>query len=143
MAKITSSHNITPSTVRPVLTGPQSEAMQRIVRAQRRTINTAKIKAPVDTGIMRNAHRAEPIRIEGTMIRSAITVQTDYAAAVHDGSKPHLIKPRTKRALSWKGAGGRAFATVVHHPGARPRPWLLNAAQAEATAQGFTVTPGS
>jgi hypothetical protein len=49
-----------------------------------------------------------------------------HAAAVNDGSRPHVIRPRRARALHWMtlaavGAGSRGkrghFAAEVHHPG--------------------------
>ena len=43
------------------------------------------------------------------------------------GTRAHEIKARRGRVLR---AGGAVFARVVHHPGARPRPWLLPALEA-------------
>lgn len=51
-----------------------------------------------------------------------------YAAAHEFGAKtaPHVIKPRVKEALKFKGRGGDQFAKVVHHPGSNipARPFL-------------------
>lgn len=65
-----------------------------------------------------------------------------YAAYVELGTKPHVIRPRTKGMLSWtegkrlsgrnrtgKGAGRRFFAKVVHHPGTKAQPFLVPAAR--------------
>jgi hypothetical protein len=50
-----------------------------------------------------------------------------YADMVHEGTRPHVILPRTKRVLRWVGDDGRVhFARVVHHPGARPNHYLTD-----------------
>jgi phage virion morphogenesis protein len=44
-----------------------------------------------------------------------------YAAAMNNGSRPHEIKPRTKKALAF---GGKVFKRVKH-PGTAPRPFYV------------------
>ena len=51
-----------------------------------------------------------------------------YARFVHDGARPHVITPDTKRALRWLVAGGFAFAKSVNHPGYGGDAWLRRAA---------------
>lgn len=51
-----------------------------------------------------------------------------YARFVHDGARPHVITPDTKRALRWPVAGGFAFAKSVNHPGYGGDAWLRRAA---------------
>lgn len=65
-----------------------------------------------------------------------------YAAAVHDGSRPHEIRAVNKKTLKFSpstpntaaGSGGGRTSTgqfvypkVVHHPGTKPRPFLRQA----------------
>lgn len=40
-----------------------------------------------------------------------------YAEFVVFGSRPHIIKPKNKKALRWAGGGGFIFAKFVRHPG--------------------------
>jgi hypothetical protein len=35
----------------------------------------------------------------------------------HDGTAPHVIRPRTKKMLRFPSGGAVVFARVVHHPG--------------------------
>lgn len=42
----------------------------------------------------------------------------------HEGSKPHIIKPRYKKALRYKQHGKIVFASVVKHPGTKPNKFL-------------------
>lgn len=55
-----------------------------------------------------------------------------YAAPVHQGSKPHTIRPKKQKALRWasqKGKAGFKFAKVVRHPGTKPDQFLYQAAK--------------
>lgn len=129
--------------MRAVLTGRNSAAVQLVQKAQRQTLTRAKITSPVDSGALRNSHVAEPIKVSGDKVTTEISVEggakQDYAMYVHEGTRPHVIKPRRKKVLSWKGPEGRVFATAVHHPGTEPRPWLRNALQSTAPKLGFIV----
>lgn len=51
-----------------------------------------------------------------------------HALFVHWGTKPHVIRPKDKKALRWPVASGFAFAKVVRHPGYAGDPWLVRAA---------------
>lgn len=41
----------------------------------------------------------------------------NYALAHHDGTRPHLIRARRRKALRFPTAGGVVFRRVVRHPG--------------------------
>ena len=45
-----------------------------------------------------------------------------YAPGLEFGTSPHEIRPKTAKALYWKGADHPV--KVVHHPGNRPYPFL-------------------
>lgn len=53
----------------------------------------------------------------------SVLVQERYGAYVEYGTKPHLILPKNKKALFWKGALN-PYA-VVHHPGTRANPFFM------------------
>lgn len=53
-----------------------------------------------------------------------------YAHFVERGTKPHWIKPKKAKSLFFAGLRRE----VVHHPGARPKPFLRPAADSEAQA---------
>jgi hypothetical protein len=47
------------------------------------------------------------------------------ALFLEEGTKPHVIRPRTAKVLFWPaGRGGPAFATKVNHPGTKAYHWL-------------------
>jgi hypothetical protein len=82
----------------------------------------AKRYCPEKTGALQESieHHLE----DGDLIVSA-TGGADgrtYAAYVELGTRPHEIRPSSKRALHWPGAAHPV--AVVHHPGTRPQAFL-------------------
>lgn len=74
--------------------------------------------APVDTGLLKSSikvHRRGPTT-------RRIHAHAPYAAWVEYGTRPHIIRPNSKKALHWPGA--RHPVAVVHHPGTRAQPYL-------------------
>ena len=54
-----------------------------------------------------------------------IAAHTPYAYFVETGTRAHIIRPRIAQALRWYGPNGEpVFASIVHHPGTRPEPYL-------------------
>lgn len=52
----------------------------------------------------------------------------DYALIEHDGSRPHVIRPRNRKVLRFVGAGGSVvFAQQVNHPGTTGTKYLVRA----------------
>ena len=85
----------------------------------RQVMNRAKVLAPVDTGRLRASIRIESRRL--LSLRSVYTIGSDvsYADMVHNGTRPHTIRPRNKQALRFRIGGRVVFAKVVHHPGTK------------------------
>jgi len=61
-----------------------------------------------------------------------------HAVFVHWGTRPHVIRPKTKKALRWVGGSGGGtgfiFAKFVNHPGYAGDAYLVKAAD-EAVRQ--------
>lgn len=51
-----------------------------------------------------------------------------HAVFVHWGTRPHIIRPKTRKALRWARGGAFHFARAVNHPGYRGDAWMLRAA---------------
>lgn len=104
-------------------------------------VNRAKILAPVDTGRLRAAIGPAQYRRTWTLRpQVTISVGVSYAEMVHDGTRPHIIRPRNARALRFMVGGRVVYARVVHHPGTRPRPFLDRAVREVTAGRGYTVT---
>jgi hypothetical protein len=87
----------------------------------------------------------------GSLTRSFAIVHANagYAAYVELGTKPHIIRPRNKRVLSWPAAGSarlsgrvrsggsRVFARRVNHPGTKAQPFLVPGARKALAGAGF------
>ena len=84
----------------------------------------AKARAPRRTGALADSIHAF-LTGETTI---GLEVPVPYASFITDGTLPHLIKPRSKRALAWPG--GAHPCRVVHHPGTEQNPYLQDAIDA-------------
>jgi len=102
----------------------------------RKIQNQATINCPVDTGFLRSYHFMN-VKVMRTRVKGTVGNRAKYAAAVHDGSGPHIIRARRKKALRFEVEGKVVFARSVRHPGTQGRPWLLEAAERTAVASGF------
>jgi hypothetical protein len=71
----------------------------------------------------------EARRVGGTEPTVLVGTPMSYASFVHDGTRPHLIRPRPpNRFLRFPGRDGRiVFAREVHHPGYIGNPFLESA----------------
>jgi hypothetical protein len=103
----------------------------------RRVVQRAKILAPVDTGRLRASIRVERRSILGFRNRWTIGSDVDYAPMVHDGTRPHIIRPKNAKALRFRVNGRVVYARVVRHPGTRARPFLDRALREVAAARGY------
>lgn len=106
--------------------------------AGRQVVNRARVLVPVDTGRLRSSIRADPPRIFS--FRGSLTVGSDleYAAAINDGSRPHVIRPRRAQVLRFRVGGQVVFARVVNHPGTRGTHFLDKALRDVAAQRGYS-----
>jgi hypothetical protein len=103
---------------------------KRIATLTRRIATQARSDVPVRTGNLGRSIVEDPIVFIGPFrVESGVTATAPYAAAVHDGSRPHVIRPRNGTALKFEMGGRVVFAKSVHHPGSKARPFLRNAAE--------------
>ena len=82
--------------------------------------NLTKNKS-VDTGHLRRGISTDIKGLGATIHTSNIK----YAPGVEYGTKAHIIKPKNKKALYWKGA--KYPVKVVKHKGSRAKPYLIPA----------------
>lgn len=111
-------------------------ALPVVRRTTRRVLNRSAVFCPVDTGNLRAGGRMKMV-IRSVGPAGIVEYIAKYAAAVEDGSGPHIIRARKKKALRFVVDGQVVFAKSVRHPGTRPRPFLSKAAQLVAAAEGY------
>lgn len=93
-----------------------------------RVATTARQIAPERTGNLKRLIKADPVRRVGPWaLASGVSSLARYSAPVHEGARPHVIRPRVARALRFEINGRVVFARRVNHPGNRPNPFLSNA----------------
>jgi hypothetical protein len=112
---------------------------------QLQAVREAKELVPRKTGYL--ARSIGP----GSLTRSFAIVHANagYAAFVELGTRPHVIRPKRKRVLSWPAAGSarlsgrtrnggtRVFARRVNHPGTKAQPFLVPGARKALSGAGF------
>ncbi|TWH37024.1 hypothetical protein L612_008600000020 [Rhodococcus rhodochrous J38] len=104
----------------------------------RRISAQARVNVPVRTGFLGRSIQEDPLVFSGPFrLSTGVTATADYAAAVHDGTRPHVIRARNGQYLKFPGRNGPVFARSVNHPGTRPRPFLRNAAEQVLRADGL------
>lgn len=93
----------------------------------RRIANQARADVPVRTGNLGRTIGELPQTYTPYRVSGGVEATADYAAAVHEGSRPHRINARPGGALRFMWGGVETFRRSVWHPGTRARPFLRNA----------------
>jgi len=111
------------------LSSQVNDILQRRMRQIIRLVAAdARTNAPVDTGRMAQAIKEDPIESPSPFrVIGGVTSHAPYSIYVHQGTAPHVIRPRNASALKFEAGGRTIFASSVRHPGTRPRPFLTNA----------------
>ena len=65
----------------------------------------------------------------GNMEVTVHTSNVKYARLVEEGTRPHIIRAKNKKALYWEGA--KHPIKSVRHPGSRAKPFLIPAFEKE------------
>jgi hypothetical protein len=111
-------------------------ALKRVRSVTRKVHTRSTVLCPVDTGRLRASGRMKVVvRARGP--RGVVEYPVNYAAAVHDGSAPHIIKARRRKSLKFEMNGQTVYAKAVRHPGSQGRPFLRQAGQEVAVSEGL------
>ena len=91
----------------------------------------AKAKLNIaNNGSVKTGHLRRGITTDvGNMEVTVHTSNIKYARGVEEGTRPHIIRAKGKKALYWKGA--RHPVRKVNHPGSRAKPYLIPAFEKE------------
>ena len=97
-------------------TGLKIEANAKANLTNNRSVKTGHLRMGITTDI-------------GKLTVTVHTSNIKYARGVEEGTRPHIIKAKNKKALYWKGA--RHPVKSVRHPGSRAKPFLIPAFEKE------------
>lgn len=123
-----------------LLRGPQGPVARQIIEVAERVRQGAKQQVGYDTDPDRDPgvpHLRDTIVkrfvTDGNGFTVIVGSNAPHALLHHEGTRPHVIRPRTARVLRFRPKGGTAFvfAREVHHPGTRPNRYLVDAMNAE------------
>lgn len=141
-----------------------SLAAPHVAETTRLVLNRATVLAPKKTGNLANANQMT-MRVRRTFVAGRVENRVNYFLAVHEGTHPHTISAKRKKALAFywprkgvvtivpkkrtgsgyrRGRGGRIYVIgkgFVKHPGTKARPFLMRALFEVASARGYRVTP--
>lgn len=127
-------------------------SMSELRRVGPMVVNRAKVLCPVDTGRLRALIRGQAQRTWTLRPQFVVGSDVDYAEYVHDGTRPHIIKPKrahtlrrsnrgvVKPALRFVVNGQVVYARVVNHPGTRAKPFLDRALREVTAGRGYRIT---
>lgn len=100
-----------------------------------RTADQARQLVNVRTGYLKSTISADKVtRVGPWELSGGVSAGAPYAGFVHEGTRPHVIRPRRARALRFEIGGRVVFAQRVNHPGYRGNAFLRNAAHRVASA---------
>jgi hypothetical protein len=68
--------------------------------------------------------------VEGRGVVGYVVTDSPIAGYLHDGTAPHVIRPRVKKVLRFPAGGTIVFAMHVNHPGTEGSQFLVRALQA-------------
>jgi hypothetical protein len=97
---------------------------------------------PYSNGYLSRSIRRRPLIVRGDVVTGDVFSPLDYAKSVHDGAKPHLIKPRGPGyplRFFWRKVGHVVTPWVVHHPGQKGQHFLTKPLAAISARHGWVV----
>lgn len=104
--------------------GDTKDLWKYLERQKRQALAGARKMVGFRTGALRKNIRASHLgNFTGQYV--VIMATLPYALMHHEGTKPHIIRPKQQGGvLVFNGSRGRVVTTAVRHPGTRPNPYL-------------------
>jgi hypothetical protein len=90
-----------------------------------RVLTAARRDVGVDTGLLRSSLHT---RMSPGVLGPSVAIGSDvpYALMHHQGTRPHPIRARQGRVLSFTRGGARIYRSQVMHPGTKENPYLTS-----------------
>lgn len=102
-----------------------ADMLGRDLRRRRDTLTfRGRMSVGVDTSALKGSLHGTPVAPYAHGLQTRVGSPLRYAAAHHQGAKPHIIRPRKAGALRFRIGARIVFASRVNHPGNRPNFYL-------------------
>ena len=106
------------------------EDVQKVLKKSGFNIEARAKGNITNNGSVKTGHLRRGITTDiGNMEVTVHTSNIKYAPMVEYGTRSHIIKPKNKKALYWKGATHPV--KKVNHPGSKAKPYLIPAFEKE------------
>jgi len=104
----------------------QGDIRQYMDRQAKQVVQLAKRKVGKKTRALERSIDYQ--MIPGTNgVSYEVTASNHIAFMHHEGTRPHIITPHTRRAMRFRDGGRVVYARIVAHPGTRGNPFLRDA----------------
>lgn len=117
-------------------------AAPNVADTTRKVLNRSRVLTPVRHGHLR-ASQTMRMKVGRNYVRGTVKTNLKYALPVHEGQKPHIIRARRVSTLRFVWHGQVVYRKLVHHPGAKGRPFLRTAVIEVGKAAGYKTSGGA
>ena len=108
-----------------LLKSPSGEVGRYLKKKGFLVLAAARRQVGVETGALRASLHMRHLRdTRGQYLK--IGSPLPYARAHHEGTRPHLIRPRDAKMLRFVTRGQVVFTHLVRHPGTKPNRYLTD-----------------
>jgi hypothetical protein len=111
---------------------------KEVTRVTLKVLNRARVMTPVDTGNLRAGHGFR-LMLGSQRAKGEVFNKVKYALPVHNGRGAVTIYPNKKQALAFRWQGRQFVRKSVTQPARRGRPWLRDALNEVAAAEGYKI----
>lgn len=112
--------------IKAFMARPGGPVQQIITRATVHVPRAAVVGAPKDTGLLSQSIQMTVVPTPAGPVGFVYT-RLKRAVYVLKGTRPHMIRPRTKRALRFPVNGSAVFSRSAQHPGTKANDFLRRA----------------
>lgn len=116
-----------PHKIEQLLGAPGHPVYNHFEKITNQVVMLAKAQVGVQTGALQSSISGS-VR-SGRSVTSRVVASDSKALMHHEGTKPHLIKPRGKT-LSFSSKGKVVYTRIVRHPGTKPNRFLTDSLRA-------------
>lgn len=104
----------------PLFVAAERRFLERVTKTAQRN---SQREAPVRKGTLRRSLTSR-VEVSGTQMQGVIGTNLNYAQAVHDGARPHIIRAKNGGMLRFTIGSAVIFRQQVKHPGQKANPFL-------------------